>query len=156
MTDKPLVYIDASVFVRVLKREAGFEICLAVLEAAERKDIEVLASRLLSVEIGSMKAQNENTREDTDRLAERFLEAVGAHWVELDLMVAREARRVSWEYNLRTLDSVHLATAIYRKATHFMTVDTDFPIGKTADGVWVSLPEIVWDPTLLDGETHRD
>jgi predicted nucleic acid-binding protein len=155
-TTKPRVYVDAAIFVSVLKNEPTASICLAVLEAAERGDIQLIASRLLPVEVGAYKGDRVAIgKPAADDLVSRFLESVNAEWVELDVIVSREARRISWERNLRSADAIHLATAIYRKATHFMTLDEKFPLGTTIEGVEISLPRIVWVPTLLDGEQRE-
>lgn len=148
------IYADSSIYVSVLKAEPSTsEMCLSLLEAAERKDVQLVASHLVTVEVGGYKGDRPG-KAQADQFVERFLESVQVEWSELDILVAREARRVSWQYNLRSADAVHLATAILRRASHFMTLDTGFPLGQTVEGVEVSLPRIVWPPTLLDGEAR--
>lgn len=155
-TTKPRVYVDAAIFVSVLKNESTAPICLAVLEAAERGEIQLIASRLLPVEIGAYKGDLVAVgKPAADDLVGRFLESVSVEWVELDVIVGREARRISWDHNLRSADAIHLATAIYRKATHFMTLDEKFPLDTSVEGVAISGPRIVWTPTLLDGEQRE-
>ena len=148
---KPRVYADANLFVKVLNKEVNHEICFAVLEAAERKDIQLVASRLLPVEIRA-RSGDVKGRKYADDIVHRFLDTAGVEWVEVDVMVSREARRLGWGWNLKAADAIHLATAVWRKADHLMTFDTHFPLGKTVEGVQVSKPRIVWAPTLTDGE----
>jgi predicted nucleic acid-binding protein len=146
------IYVDSCVFVSVLKAEPGTsEMCLSLLEAAEHKNVQLIVSHLVTAEIGGYKGDRPG-KAQADQLIERFLENVDAEWSELDILVAREARRVAWQYKLRSADAVHLATAILRRASHFMTLDDGFPLGKNIEGVEVSRPRIVWTPTLLDGE----
>lgn len=152
MATKPRIYADSSVFVSVLRNEADTSpMCLSLLEAAERKDIQLIESRLVSVEVGAYRGDRPG-EVAADELIERYLDSVNAEWSEVDIIVAREARRISWAHNLRSADAIHLATAIRRQATHLMTLDQGFPLGQVVDGVRVSLPEVVWTPTLLDGE----
>jgi len=150
----PRVYVDADVFVSVLKGEPTAATCLSVLQAAERKDIKLVASRLLPVEIGGFKGDRPGMAE-ADELISRYLDSVEAEWSEVDLLVAREARRLSWELGMRAADSIHLATAIRRKADYFMTQDSGYPHNQVIDGVEVCRPRIVWAPTLFDGENVK-
>jgi predicted nucleic acid-binding protein len=148
---RPRVYLDADVFVSVLKAEDDRENCREALEAAQRGDIQLVASRLLLVEVGRW-AGDRPGQASADELIERFLEATRTEWVEVDIMVAREARRLSWELHLRSADAIHLATAVRRGADYFMSHDTGYPLGQTVDGVDVREPSIVWQPTLdLEG-----
>lgn len=147
----PRVYLDADVFVSVLRGEPNRQACLEALEAADRRDIRLVASRFLPVEIGGWRG-NRPGRPQADALISQYLDGVDAEWVEVDLLVAREARRLSWEHHLRPGDAIHLATAIRRGADYFMTHDHDYPLGETVEGVELMEPGIVWQPTL-DGTT---
>ncbi|WP_251450154.1 PIN domain-containing protein [Microbacterium sp. Marseille-Q6648] len=146
---KPRVYADADVFLHVLLDQEHAEICGKLLAAAERGDVQLVASRLLLVEIAAYKGDRPG-REPAEKLVERFLDTTGAQWVELDVVASREAVRLSWEHKLRGADAVHLATAIRRSADYFMSYDKAFPYGTTVDGTRVLRPEIVWQPTLED------
>lgn len=77
---------------------------------------------------------------------------MGAEWAELNIMISREARRLSWQCRMRAADCIHLATALRRVADYLMTLDKGYPLETTVDGVEVSGPRIVWAPTLFDGE----
>lgn len=144
----PRVYLDADVFVSVLKREDGYEVCLEALQAAERRDIRLIASRLLLPEVGRWRGEQQIGQPAVDALVERYLDGVDVEWSEVDLLVAREARRLSWQYHLRAGDAIHLATAVRRKADYFMSRDQAYPAGQTVEGVDVRVPSIVWQPTL--------
>ncbi|WP_167582700.1 type II toxin-antitoxin system VapC family toxin [Kineococcus rubinsiae] len=146
---RPRVYADADLFLSVLKGEPRHAEALRVLEAAERRDIQLVASRLLAVEVGGYGGDRPGPGPAEDLLT-RFLDGVGTEWVEVDLLVTREARRLAWEYRLRAGDAVHLATAVRRKADHFMSFDRGFPHGQNVEGTAVSEPVVVWQPTLYD------
>ena len=146
---RPRVYADADLFLSVLKGEPRHPEALRVLAAAERRDIQLVASRLLAVEIGSWGGKRPGP-DPAEDLIVRFLDGVDAEWVEVDLLVSKEARRLSWEHHLRAADAVHLATAVRRRADHFMSFDQRFPHGQTIENTAVSEPQIVWQPTLED------
>jgi predicted nucleic acid-binding protein len=143
------VYADSNLFVSVLKKETRHEEALGVLLAAERRDIQLVASRLLSVEVGGWGGGRPGP-EPADELVARFLDGVGVEWVEVDILVARDARRLAWEHHLTALDAVHLATATRRNANYFMTFDLGFPHGQTVEGTAVCQPRVVWPPTIFD------
>ena len=143
------MYADADLFLSVLKAEPRHREALRVLQAAERGDIQLIASYLLAVEVGGYGGDRPGPHAGQD-LVTRFLDGVGAEWVELDLLIANDARRLAWTHHLRAGDAVHLATAVRRKAEHFMSFDQGFPHGLTVEGTAVSGPAIVWQPTPDD------
>lgn len=146
----PRVYLDACVFLEVLLDQEHAQECLRVLLAAERGDIQLIASRLLPVEIAAWHGDKPDSH-TAEEMVERFLDAVGTEWVELDVVAAREAIRMSWQFKLRSADAVHLATAVRRRADYFMSYDGRFPYGESVEGVEVCKPRIVWNPTIDDG-----
>lgn len=146
--DVPRVYVDADVFIHVLADQDHAEESLGVLEAAERGDIRVVANRLLSVEVGGWGGTKPGQTE-ADEMVATYLDGVGVEWVELDIMIARDARTLGWQYKLRSADAVHLATAVRRKADYFMSYDEAFPFGEKVNGVAVMKPAVIWQPTLI-------
>ncbi len=146
----PRVYVDACVYVNVLKHEAGFwRDALKVLVAVERGDITLVASRLLVVEAGRFAGDRD--RSAVDEQMRRYLEVPGTEWAELDLIVSREARRLSWEHQLRDAgDAVHLATALRRRCDYFVSNDKAFPYGSTLDHTKIVRPQVLWDSTTDD------
>lgn len=149
-SSRPRVYVDADIFASVLKAEPTSNICMDVLAAAERKDIQLIASRLLPVEIAAYKGGAPGLDAANDLIAQ-FLDSVEAEWVELDLLIQREAARLSWAHQLRASDAIHFATALRRNANHFMALDQAYPHGQVIGGMLVGPPRIVWDPILFDG-----
>ena len=151
----PRVYADADVFLHVLLNQEHADICAAVLEAAKRKDIRLVASRLLMVEVGGHGYLADSTErpgiERANALIGDYLDLVDTEWVELDLVTAREAQQLAWDYKLRSSDAVHLATALRRNANYFMSYDEKFPFGTTIGRTEVLRPAVVWQPTLEDG-----
>lgn len=97
-----------------------------MLEAAQRGDIRLGASRLLEAEVGRFRGDTSGPA--VDQLVLDFLTHANVQRSEVDLLVAREARRLSWTCQLKSAaDSVHLATAKLRDATVFISRDGVFP-----------------------------
>ncbi|HEX5543603.1 MAG TPA: type II toxin-antitoxin system VapC family toxin [Micromonospora sp.] len=151
----PLLYLDTLVFLNVIKRERGFWAdSYKILLAAERNDIQLVASTLVLVEVGSHKGDIDPLKRN--EVIERYLVNAPVRWYELDLFVAEEARRLCGTHQLRGADAAHLATAIRAKADYFVTHDTDFPLGKTVSGVEVIKPRLLWNPTLEDEQVDKE
>lgn len=146
----PLVYADAALFFNVIKREDGlWKDSLNVLLAADRGDIKLVASTLLPIEISGWKGDCDVDEQDS--VLDRYLmNSTEIAWVEVDYVIVRKARELSRRFHLRGADAAHLATAIRIKADYFMSRDRKFPYGQRVDGVLVSEPTVVWQPTLLD------
>lgn len=80
-----------------------------------------------------------------------FFEHGFIQWVDVDLVVAREARRLSRVHRLRGADAIHLASAIRATCDVLMTWNKkDFPIGQTVDGVEIRDPFLFGQATFDD------
>src|SRR5258705_13311400 len=89
--ETPLVYVDSCVFLNVIKREPTFwPDSLKLLLAADRRDIQLVASTLVLVEVGSYKGDVDPV--ERNAVIERYLTNGPVQWYELDLFVADEAR----------------------------------------------------------------
>lgn len=149
----PRVYLDSDVYLSVLKGEPGRELCRDLLLAAERGDIELLASRHILIEVGSARGDRPGQAAALAFL-ERFLFNLEVRWAEVDLLIARQAIEISWRLRLRGADALHLATAVRLNADYFMSNDDRYPFGSVVEGCEVARPQIVWTPTLEDGEAE--
>lgn len=145
----PLVYADSPLFFNVIKKEDGlWEDSLKVLLAAERGAIKLVASTLLPIELGGWKGDCDTDEQDS--IIDRYLNSAEIAWVEVDYIIVHKARELSRRLHLRGADAAHLATAIRREADYFMSRDRRFPYGQRIDGVLVTEPTVVWQPTLYD------
>lgn len=148
--DTPLVYVDACILLEGLQQTHGrWRDSFKVLQAAERKDIRLVASRLLAAEVGRFRGDASRAR--VDQLVIKYLDGVNTQWVEVDLLIAQQARDLSWQFGIKSgADAVHLATAVRLKADYFMSRDGGFPYGQMVESTSVINPSIVWTPTLMD------
>lgn len=144
MSEFRRVYLDSAVYVALIKGEEGrVEIARNLLRDGQDKKFDIIASTLVYAEVGgngAVRAAPAQAIDEVDSKISAFFEHGFIQWVEVDLVIAREARRLSREYGLRGPDAVHLASAIRASCDVLMTWDTDFPIGQTVQGVNVSTP----------------
>lgn len=148
----PLVYLDAAIFLHVVRRKDEKPEYVAqatlMLRAAERGQIRLAASRLLAVEVGRWRGDRSEI--EVDQVLLNYLEVQGTEWVEVDFLVARDARTLSWEHKLYAADAVHLATAVRRRCDYFVSTDGAFPYGQRLGETQVVRPQVLWDPTFDD------
>lgn len=155
MPRAPQLYIDADVFICVLRRDKDtWPLALAALEAAERGAVTLVASRLLAVEVGRYRGDVSHARVTAHLV--RFLEQVSLRWWEVDLRVQVKALELSQRYKLTSQDAIHLATAVLARCEYFFTYDGRFPVDSEVDGVTVTRPKVVWEATLRDSELERE
>lgn len=143
MPDYSRLYLDADVYLALIKGEPGrVEIARSLLKEAQQKRFTVVASTLIYAEVcghGEVRAARDAA--GVDAKVSAFFEQGFLQWVEVDLVIAREARRVSRERRLRGADAIHLASAVRAGCDVLMTWNkNDFPVGEQVDGVDVREP----------------
>jgi len=150
--DYKRLYLDAAVYLGLIKGEAGrLDIARGLLRGGQDKRFVVVASTLLYAEVcghGEVRGAVDQTA--VDQKVSAFFEHGFIQWVDVDLVVARDARRVSRAHRLRGADAIHLASAIRASCDALMTWDNDFPIGRTIEGVDVCEPFLFGQATLDD------
>jgi len=92
-----------------LKGEArAAEHCDAILAQAERGELEIVVSALAAAEVAKVNDASDEAEELISEFFSRFYVVVA----NVDVRVAREARRIVRTYGLKPLDAVHFATAL--------------------------------------------
>lgn len=137
------LYLDADVYLALIKGEPGrVDIARSLLADAQQKRFTVVASTLIYAEVcghGDVRAAANADAVD-ERIA-AFFEQGFLQWVEVDLVIARDARRLSREHRLRGADAIHLASAVRARCDALMSWNKkDFPIGEQVAGVDVREP----------------
>lgn len=139
---KPKVYLDTTCFIDAAQHQVGVSQNKAVegqvwyykklLEASRAGDIEVYTSMLtvaeaLCVRDGDNKKVHD---EEVQRLFKGLLTSGkgGVSLVQPHLRIVLRARDFKWKdgINLKPYDSVHLASALDRQCSEFITTDPDF------------------------------
>ncbi|HET6909109.1 MAG TPA: type II toxin-antitoxin system VapC family toxin [Mycobacteriales bacterium] len=153
MPDYERLYLDADVYLGLIKGEADrVDIARSLLRDGQDRRFRVVASTLLYAEVcghGDVRAASDQAA--VDQKVSAFFEYGFIEWVEVDLVVAREARRLSRVHRLRGADAIHLASAIRARCDVLMTWNkNDFPIGQTVEGVEVREPFLFGQSTIDD------
>ncbi|MEV5768321.1 type II toxin-antitoxin system VapC family toxin [Micromonospora sp. NPDC052213] len=149
-----MVYIDTCVFLNVIKRETPFwPGSLKMLLAAERGDIQLVASTLVLAEVASHNGEVDPAKRD--EVIDRYLTDAPVQWYELDLFVVEDTRRICDSFEMRGADAAHLATAIRAKADFLVSNDKRFPYDQTIGGVRVIRPMVLWDATIHDAHVDQ-
>lgn len=109
----PVVYFDASAFVKLLVEEAGTELAVALWDGCDA----AVSSRLAYPEVRAALAAAHRNHDVDPTGMEQAEEVWEEFWgatrpVELTRAVERRAGELAREYALRGADAVHLASAL--------------------------------------------
>lgn len=145
-------YLDSSVYIAAIKgpdsnEPAGrAELARHILQEAERGTYRVTASTWLTVEVHK-RGKGPVQSDDDLALIDGYLQQGYIDWVELDFMLAMEARRLARQHSLSPADAVHLATAIKSGCDELLRWDGPWPLGNY-EGVEVREPYWFGQQTL--------
>lgn len=121
-SDKPLVYLETSVFLAHLNGEAGrSEDCTSVMIQAEAGETVALTSTVTLTEV--IKISGGHLPETVEDTIESLFQSKWLHLIQLDRPVATRARQISRAHHLTPLDAIHVASAVARGASRLLTYD---------------------------------
>jgi len=146
-------YLDSSVYIAAIKDEENRALVVRqILEAAEKREIQIVASTFVAAEVIRMKGESLPLSSEKESEIDDLLKSERILWVELDLTVALEARKLARVHGLKPADAVHLASAIRAKADVLFRYDDRFASANEVAGLalcepfWfgdASFPELV-------------
>ena len=118
-----VVYADTNVFIYALGQHTQWsERCLAVLQAASDRSLQLVAGELVLAEllVGPLRAQDHEGLASIRNLMQRSgLVELLAH----TLPTFELAAKIRAENRLKMVDAIHVATALHHRADVFLTHD---------------------------------
>ena len=122
MAKKERRYWDSDCFLNFLeKAEGNYEMCQAIIDLAEKGEVEIVTSALTLAEVLYLKPHKKVPPADAKKISEFFKQDY-ILIVELDRVIAEDAQKLFWNHStLDPKDAVHVATAI---KVHADTLDT--------------------------------
>ncbi|HEY9414419.1 MAG TPA: PIN domain-containing protein [Pseudonocardia sp.] len=148
-----LVYLDTNALVYAISDKPAGEPVAELLRLAVAKKVIVAISTLSYVEVRGYGNADPYPAE-LDRQVIDYLDSEHLLHIDFNRRVALRARRISYDYKLKTLDAMHMASAVVAGADVLMTADGDFRPGRLSpgrmiEGVWVDAPYAPGDPPLF-------
>jgi predicted nucleic acid-binding protein len=151
-------FLDTSVFLAAINGEklvadgsTRGEVARDILLAAERKEIDLIASTLVAAEIiykkGSKVPSDEPEPEIDAILNNRDRPVL---WVDVDYSLTTEARHLARTHGLAVNDSIHLAAALRAKADVLLRWDREFKGLAKIAGIELLDPYWYGDRPLFD------
>ncbi len=148
-----LVYLDSNALIYAITKKPAGEPVAELLRLADAGKLTVAISTLSFVEVRGYSNTDPYPAEQ-DREVIDYLDSERLMHIDFNRRVALRARRISYDYKLKTLDAMHMAAAVVAGADVLMTADGDFRPGRLnpgrmVEGVWVDAPYAPGDPTLF-------
>jgi predicted nucleic acid-binding protein len=136
-------YLDTSVYLAAINGEPGrLSIVRDILDAADRGIVRIVASTFVAAEVIRPKGEREQVPAEKELVINEVLDGRRIDWVELDLPLAVESRRLARLHNLKPADAVHLASAVRAQAdillrwNHRFRVDDGITEIEVCDPYW--------------------
>lgn len=149
-------YLDSSVYIAAIKGEADRgDIAMSILNDAKAGKLQIIGSTFVIAEVIRGKGQATPLSPEQERVIDGYVFHNFITWVELDVTLALESRRLARQHSLKPPDAVHLASAIRGGADYLLRWDNTF---RLADGVYegVTVCEPFWTGQLgLENEAAR-
>jgi predicted nucleic acid-binding protein len=145
-------YLDSSVYIAAIRQEADrVSTAERILHDARAGQIQLVASTFVITEVYKGRDSPPLTPQQEQTIDDYFQHEF-ITWVELDMLVARDARRLARQHGLKPPDAVHLASAIKGGADQLLRWDDKFRLKDGHyEGVTVCEPHLVGRPEPLPG-----
>jgi len=124
-------YWDSTVIIAYLNNERDrAPICKAILDAAERGEIQIIISALVIAECLKYKGAKPIGKDNRKKVLE-FFQNDYIKVRNVDRWIAKDAQELYWEENIPPKDAIHVATALKSKVDVMETYDEDDLIKKS-------------------------
>jgi predicted nucleic acid-binding protein len=127
------LYLDANILIYLVEGN----VTISELVLAAFREIEAHNITLYTSEITVTECLNGAYRAGLEELAQKYLELLGTEdfitLLPVDLQVCIEAARIGAEHRLKTVDSLHLGTAVLAGCQAFLTNDGGFQSSKSIE-----------------------
>ena len=132
------VGFDSSCLIGLIQGDSDFLCLESTLEKIDSGLITLVLSTAIMVEVLP------NDPRDTNLIMrhriQQLLDSSKTKLVDLTPVVARKAVEYQRTYHLKSMDSIHLATAVIEQIDIFFVRDGKFPTEQFVDGIWISQP----------------
>jgi len=155
---KRRIYACSGVFISHLKgTEPESHACTDILEAAREGSIELHTSWVTITEVIALDRARLRRTPDHQRIVTELMDSAYIVYSAVDQIVAEKSRTISWDFQIKTHDALHLATAIVRKCEVVYTIDGPLTSrsGQSSNNIQlpkILLPEFIREPSLPLGE----
>lgn len=124
--NKELIYLDTCIFIFYFEANLKYaDLCENIFENIEKNKIKIIASPLMLTELMVYPLKNQQTK-IADKWLNFFKTCAWLEFKELTPQTALTAATIRANQNLKTPDSIHLATAIENNCQLFITNDLKY------------------------------
>ena len=137
------VYACSGIFIAHLRGNEHHSLaCTNILDAARDGLVELHTSYFTVAEVLAKEPPlARRTREDQQTI-KKLMDSDFINYSAVEMLVSEIARNVSWEFQVKPPDAIHIATAIQRKCSVFYTTDVPLLARSGSHNDRITLPEI--------------
>ena len=149
-------YLDSSVYIAAIKGEVErANIAKHILSEAQNGALQIVGSTFVIAEVIRAKGAAAPLTREQERVIDEYIFHDFITWIELDVSLALEARKLARQHALKPGDAIHLASAVRGKADQLLRWDDGFRLteNETYGLVTVCQPHLTGRPEPLPGMT---
>lgn len=147
-------YLDTSVYIAAIKGEEGrADIAKRILNDARGGSLQIVGSTFVIAEVLRGRGEATPLSAELERIIDEYVFHDYITWVEVDVPLALEARRLARQHGLKPPDAIHLASAVRGEADQLLRWDDKFRLkeSETYGSVVVCEPHLTGRPEPITG-----
>ncbi len=147
-------YLDSSVYIAAIKGEEGrADIAKRILNDARSGALQIVGSTFVIAEVIRGRAESAPLTPAQERVIDEYVFHDYITWVEIDVSLALDARRLARQHGLKPPDAIHLASALRGDADQLLRWDDKFRLAENEryGSVVVCEPHLVGRPEHIPG-----
>lgn len=137
------VYACSGIFIAHLRGNEDYSLrCTNILDAARDGLIELHTSYFTVAEVLAKEPLLVRRAREDQEIIKKLMDSDFINFSAVEMLVSEIARNVSWDFQVKPPDAIHIATAIQRKCSVFYTTDGPLLARSGLHNDRVMLPEI--------------
>lgn len=147
-------YLDSSVYIAAIKGEQGrADVAKRILNDARNGSLQIVGSTFVIAEVLRGRSEPAPLTAEQERVIDEYVFHDYITWVEVDVSIALESRKLARRHGLKPPDAIHLASAIRGGADQLLRWDDKFRLEENEkyESVVVCEPHLVGLPEPISG-----
>lgn len=140
------IYLDTSCLISIARGDEWAAFMKPLIDGIQSGTIDFVASTIVFTEfLPAHQKHDKNLVEIVNYL----FDSPSVRMVDVGIGIGKKSRELRVSAGLKSLDAIHLATALSEKVDVFFCVDSDFNVGARIDNTYIAEPYELEDPHLF-------